>query len=214
MLPMMRVSGQKSVPVLCLDGEVVAGSAPIIDELEKRYPEPPLYPASPIERREALELQKWFDTEVGPEIRRAFFWDLLPGGTYAAELFLIGRSTLTKTLYRAAFPAIRMVMLKDMNINEATAARGVERTREALDLVAKKSAASGYLAGDRFSVADLTAAALLSPASMPSQFPYPIPEPRSENLGRWLARWAEHPGTKWVQTIYERHRGTSAEAAA
>lgn len=206
MLPMMRLSGQKSVPVLCFGSDVVAGSARIIDELEKRYPKPALYPASPIERSEALELQKWFDDQVGAEIRRAFFWDLLPGGTYAAELFLIDRSALTKAIYKAAFPAIRMVMFKDMNITEATAARGVKRTQEALELVARKSEASGYLIGDRFSVADLTAAALLSPAVMPPQFPYSIPEPRSENLDRWLARWAEHPGTKWVRSMYEKHR--------
>jgi glutathione S-transferase len=213
MLPMMRLSGQKSVPVLCFGKDVVAGSAQIVDEIEKRHPQPPLYPDSPTERHEALRLQKWFDEEVGPRIRRAFFWDVLPGSTYAAELFLIGRGALAKSLYRAAFPAIRMVMLKDMNINEATAALGVERTREAFDLVAEKSAATGYLVGDRFSVADLTAAALLSPAVMPAQFPYSIPEPRSQNLERWFERWADHPGSTWVRAIYQRHRGTSAEAA-
>ncbi|HEY6420839.1 MAG TPA: hypothetical protein VIX59_17730 [Candidatus Binataceae bacterium] len=40
---------------------------------------------------------------------------------------------------------------------------------------------SGYLAADRFTVADLAAAALLSPLVRPPEFPYqtalPLPEP-------------------------------------
>jgi glutathione S-transferase len=206
-LPMMRLSGQKSVPVLAIDGEVVAGSARIVDELEKRFPRPALYPADDAERREALELQQWFDEEVGPEIRRAYFYDVLPGSKYAAEGFIIGRNGLTKAAYRMLFPAIRAVMMRDMKIDAAGAARGVERTNEALNLVAARS---GYLVGDRFSVADLTAAALLSPAVMPSQFPYAVPEPRSAGLQRWLSRWNGHPGAAWVAEMYRKHRGSSA----
>ena len=210
LLAMMRLSGQKSVPVLALDAEVIAGSARIVDELEKRFPEPALYPANADEQRAALELQKWFDEEIGPEIRRAFFFEVLPGSKYAAEMFMIGRGTPTKTIYRTLFPGIRAVMIKDMKIDAPGAARGVERTKEALDLVAERSAGSGYLVGNRFTIADLTAAALLSPAVMPPQFPYPVPEPRSEGLQRWLSCWSGHPGTAWVSEIYRRHRGTSA----
>lgn len=210
MIPMMRVSGQKSVPVLCLGEEVIAGSDKIIDALEKRFPQPPLYPADDGRRREALETARWFDEELGPQIRRAYFFDVLPGSTYAAEGFLNGRGALTRTLYRAVFPAIRAVMMRDMKIDAPGAALGVEKTREALDRVAERSAATGYLAGDTFTVADLTAAALLSPAVMPPQFPYPVPEPRSPGLEHWLARWKDHPGAAWVLEMYRQHRGTSA----
>jgi len=210
---MMRLSGQKSVPVLALDNEVVAGSDKIIDELEKRFPQPALFPANAVERGEALDTSKWFDDEVGPEIRRAYFFDVLPGSKYAAEGFIIGRSSLTKTIYRAVFPAIRAVMIRDMKIDAPGAARGVDKTREALELVARKSAATGYLCGDRFTVADLTAAALLSPAVMPPQFAYSLPEPHSPGLTRWLGRWKDHPGAAWVREIYRRHRGASAAVA-
>lgn len=213
MVPMMRLSGQKSVPVLCLGGEVVAGSDKIIDAVERSFPQPSLFPADEAQRRAALETAKWFDDDIGPQIRRAYFFDVLPGSAYAAEGFIIGRGALTKALYRAVFPAIRAVMMKDMKIDAAGAALGVERTREGLDRVAQLSAATGYLVGDCFSVADLTAAALLSPAVMPSQFPYALPEPRSAGLERWLARWADHPGGKWVLAMYEKHRGKSAAVA-
>lgn len=209
MLPMMRLSGQKSVPVLCIDGEVIAGSDRIIDALEDRSPQPALYPADETLRREALATAKWFDDEVGAEIRRAFFFELLPGNKYAAELFLIGRGNLTKTIYRTLYPGIRAVMIKDMKIDASGAARGAARTKEAFNLVAEKSAATGYLAGDRFTVADLTAASLLSPAVFPPEFPYPVPEPRSPQLTGWLSKWSDHPGAAWVRQMYRKHRGPS-----
>ena len=37
------------------------------------YPEPPLYPQDPGERRRALELEEHFDEELGPHIRRWLF---------------------------------------------------------------------------------------------------------------------------------------------
>jgi glutathione S-transferase len=72
---------------------------------------------------------------------------------------------------------------------------------------------TGYLAGDSFSVADLTLAALVAPIVAPLQFPYrqphrqhPLFEPLRELLaGSGLGEWARE--------IYSRHRGVSAEIA-
>ena len=38
----------------------------IVAALEERYPERPLYPADPEQRRRALELEDFFDEELGP----------------------------------------------------------------------------------------------------------------------------------------------------
>jgi glutathione S-transferase len=70
MLPIKRLTGQTTVPVLRIGERVVPGSARIIDELEQRYPEPPLYPADPALRKWALEIQACFDEEIGPRVRR------------------------------------------------------------------------------------------------------------------------------------------------
>jgi glutathione S-transferase len=210
-LPIMRLSGQKSVPVLRAGAEVIAGSARIIDYIERQYPEPALYPADPEQRRKALEIQQWFDEEVGAYIRRAFFFELLPDDRYLCALFASRRPTLVRRLYGAVFPGIRLVMKRDMRIDAPGAAEGCERTAKALDFVARNAGPQGYLVGDRFSVADLTAAAILCPSVFPPEFPVPIPEPRAKVLNNWLARWARHPGGQWVRDMYTRHRGTSAE---
>src|SRR3954469_24254142 len=44
-------------PVLELDGGLLGHSTRIVESLERRYPEPPLYPDDPGERRRALEIE-------------------------------------------------------------------------------------------------------------------------------------------------------------
>jgi glutathione S-transferase len=63
-------------PVLQLDGRAIGDSTAVIAALEERYPEPPLYPPDEIERRRALDLEDWFDEELGPYIRRFAFHEL------------------------------------------------------------------------------------------------------------------------------------------
>jgi glutathione S-transferase len=57
----VRVSGQELVPVLDADGEVVADSAVILEWLEERFPEPPLYPLEPARRAEVGIFVDWFN---------------------------------------------------------------------------------------------------------------------------------------------------------
>jgi glutathione S-transferase len=57
----VRVSGQELVPVL-VDGErVVSDSPAILDYLEERFPERPLYPADPARRAELRLFLDWFN---------------------------------------------------------------------------------------------------------------------------------------------------------
>src|SRR5438093_1670848 len=73
-------------PILELDGRRIGDSTAIIRALEERYPQPPLYPAEPVERRRALELEDFFDEELGPYIRRLLFHDLHSDRAAAARL--------------------------------------------------------------------------------------------------------------------------------
>src|SRR5436190_21069718 len=56
-------------PVLELDGQVIGDSTLIIRALERRYPEPPLYPEDPVELRRALQLEDFFNEELAPYLR-------------------------------------------------------------------------------------------------------------------------------------------------
>src|SRR5918992_6145350 len=61
--------GGRTFPVLVFDGEAIGDSTDIIAALERRHPDPPLYPSDPAARRRALELEDFFDEELGPYVR-------------------------------------------------------------------------------------------------------------------------------------------------
>jgi glutathione S-transferase len=56
-----RISGQPLVPVLELDGRIIADSTAIIEELERLHPDPPLYPAERAKRAEVQVFVDWFN---------------------------------------------------------------------------------------------------------------------------------------------------------
>jgi glutathione S-transferase len=72
---------------------------------------------------------------------------------------------------------------------------------------------SGFLVGDRFTVADLTAAALLSPLVRPPEFPYKTTAPVPEPLVKIREAVSTHPAFQWTLQTYRQHRGESAEVA-
>jgi len=213
-LPMLRRSGQQQVPVWCDDGQTIAGSAAIIDHLERQHPEPSLLPADPAERARALEVQRWFDDEVGAPLRAAAFAEILADTAYMVKLFTGHTGPAVRGFYRLTFPAIRVAMRADMGLTPERAEQGLARAAEAFAFVVEHAGPSGYLVGNRFTIADLAAAAILSPAVQPAEFPYPPPQPPSPTFRRFLDRWADHPGAAWVRDMYRRHRDPSAEIAA
>jgi glutathione S-transferase len=56
-----EVSGQRLVPVLEVDGQVITDSPVILRWLEEHYPDPPLWPASERGRAEADLFVDWFN---------------------------------------------------------------------------------------------------------------------------------------------------------
>lgn len=207
---MKRLSGRTQTPVL-VDGEqVVAGSAAILAHLERRFPEPALEPGDPVAREHAFEIANEFDEEVGPAVRLAKFFEVMSGG-YATRTFCAEQSLVVRVAYRASFPLVSRVMKLSMGIDAENAERARETTRQALDFVAGETGPDGYLVGNRFSVADLTCAALLMPAVDVGDLGGPSPDGSSAERA-WLARWVDHPGAAWVRETYRRHRRPSRDA--
>lgn len=206
------LTGQKSVPVLKLDGETITDSTRIIAALEKKFPDRPLYPADPAARKRALELEDFFDEEIGVHVRRVVFHAALPDGRFTVDLMTPGFGAMTKAVYGALFPLTRMIMRMDMGITDDGAARSLARLQAALDRLDREIGSSGYLVGDTFTVADLTAAALLSPLTFPPEYPYPTPALPSA-VRQFQARFAKRPSLEWARTMYRRHRGTSHAVA-
>jgi glutathione S-transferase len=201
-----RMTGQNQVPVLRIDGRAVHGSATILDLIEQRFPSPPLYPADSRLREEALALQTRLDAELGPEVRRAAFETMLENGAFVVATFASEKAAWKRRAFLAAFPLVRKAMTKSMNITPETGRRAKQRVDKLLDFLAEKSEATGYLVGDSFSVADLTAAALVGPVALVDHPDMRQSEPRPPRFSALCAEWAVHPGMTWAREIWSRHR--------
>jgi glutathione S-transferase len=87
-----------------------------------------------------------------------------------------------------------------------TADQGRRSVVAALDKLEGELDGSDYLVGDSFSVADLSAAALLYPLVLPPEGPRQLADP-PEAFERFRAPLRERPGFRWVEEMFRRHRG-------
>jgi glutathione S-transferase len=204
-------------PVLTLDGRNIGDSTAIIAALEQRDPEPALYPADPEERRRALELEDFFDEELGPHTRLLAWHELRNDGdrfrlvveqTVPAALRRVSGLTAS---YARAYTSLRFGVA-DRGAAELARAKILA----ALDrLDAELASSSGeYLVGDRFTVADLTAASLFYPLVLPEEGPTAGEGGAPAGLEAFRAPLRDRPGYVWVEEIFRRHRNPAPAAMA
>jgi glutathione S-transferase len=210
-----RLRAGRTVPIMEMNGRAIGDSTKIIEELERRWPEPALYPPDPEERRRALELEDHFDEQCGRDARRVLFGDnLAEPETFLALFHGAGRRRIGPL--EALTPLFCRLVKWRFRIRPETVEKSREKVRAAFDKLEADVGPSGYLVGESFTVADLTAASILAPIVMPPEFPYIKlhPDERTAQSRRFRDSLKDHPGFKWVEDMYARHRGTSAEVAA
>ncbi len=148
------------VPVLVEDdGTVIADSTAICEYLEEAHPEPPLYPGSPAERAEMRRVAQWFDLKFNREV----------------SVHLVGEKIMKRFLGLGA-PDSAAIRAGKANIHYH------------LDYVGYLAERRAWLGGDKFSIADVAAAAQLSSVDYLGDVP-----------------WAEHQAAKdWYARIKSR----------
>jgi glutathione S-transferase len=210
-----RLRAGRTVPVLEMNGRAIGDSTKIIEEIERRWPEPPLYPVDPEERRRALDLEDYFDEQCGPDIRRVLFNDTLAEPETFLAMFY-GADRRRTPLLEPLTPLFLRVVKRRFRIRPESVEKSREKVRAAFDRVESDVRPGGYLVGESFTVADLTAASILGLIVVPPEFPYikVHPDERTAQFRRFRESLKDRPGFKWVEDIYARHRGTSAEVAA
>jgi glutathione S-transferase len=196
-----------TTPVLTIGGESIGDSTRILQAIEERWPEPALYPANPLQRRRALRLEEFFDEELGPDIRRALYVELLERPDMLLPLFTHGQRPAARALLRASFPLLKIGMRRKLDIYEAEAEVSREKMYVALDRLEEELGDGDYLVGDSFSVADLTAASLFYPLALPPEYPYPtVDAPPPGRAQEIMDDVADRSGVAWIDEMYRRHR--------
>ena len=201
---------QATLPVLRLDGRRIGDSTAIIAALEDAYPDPPLYPADPQERRRALALEDDFDEQLGPAVRQGVFNALASDPETFSRVAATGAPAPLARLGGALGAYARLFTAVRWKASDAQAAtRAWAAIRTALDRLERELGDREYLVGDRFTIADLTAAALLYPVALPPGAPVSR-ETLPGGLDRLDAELGDRPGLRWVAEIYRRHRRPEA----
>ena len=196
---------QRRLPVVDLDGRRVWDSTDIIAALEQYQPEPPLYPDDPAELVRALELEDWFDENLGPAVRRLGWFHTLPDTDATSAALFNGAHPGRERMMRIAAPVARRAVSVDYEVSAESAEAGKATILEAMDRVERELGPSGYLVGDRFSVADLAGASLFTPLLSPPGRPHAPPTVAS--LQDFHDELLARPGGEWVYEMYARHRG-------
>jgi glutathione S-transferase len=156
----LRLNPAGEVPVLTdEDGSVVAGAQVIAEYLEDAHPEPPLLGEEALDRAEVRRLAWWFDDKFNKEV----------------SINLL-EEKIMKRLLRQGQPNSNAIRAGHANIGYH------------LDYIGWLCDRRTWLAGDEFTLADISAAAHISALDYLGDVP-----------------WAEHPGAKdWYARVKSR----------
>ena len=200
---------QPTIPVLRMDGRAIGDSTAIIAALDAKYLDRPLYPATPNDRSRALELEDWFDENLGPHARHLPFYELIQEPDLFAEVAAasvpgpLGKVKPAVGAYGRIYTSLRW---------GANSGEDAERAREAIaaafdKLEAELAKGDGeFLVGDSLSVADVTAASLFYPIVVPPEGPLSPDLPRPPAFDRFRQSLSDRRGYRWVEETFRRHR--------
>lgn len=198
-----------TIPVLQMDGRAIGDSTAIIAALEAKHLDRPLYPSTPDERSRALELEDWFDENLGPHARLLPFYELIQEPELFAEVAAesvpgpLGKVKPVVGAYGRVYTSLRW---------GANSGDDAQRAREAIVAALNKLEAEleqgsgGFLVGDQLTVADVTAASLFYPIVVPPEGPLDPNLPRPPAFDEFRESLSNRPGWRWIEETFRRHR--------
>ena len=214
LIQVWRATRQGKLPVLWLDGRAIADSTRIIAALEERYPQPPLYPRDAAARLRALALEDDLDETLGPALRAAMVTPLFQHDPdVALRALTTGMGSKAYSRLRPLLQIFPSFYRFRHSISERNLERDQAIVAAALDRIEHERQGRAYLAGNTFTVADLTAAALLGVLLQPPEIQYPLQVELPLYLKDYRGMLLRHPAAQWAAGIYRLHRGSSAEVA-
>lgn len=162
--PVMKLAfGGRTVPGIRFDdGTKVQGSRAILAELERRVPQPSLWPADPDARARAQEAERWGD-EVFQPVARRLLWPALQRSPGSMASFQRGSKLpgLPTPVLKAIAPVATRIEQKMNAAGDATIARDLGELPAQLDRI-DGWLADGTLGGEPPNAADLQIAPTLA----------------------------------------------------
>lgn len=199
-----RLGAKASTLPILRDGKrVIQGSGAIIDWADQRAQD-----ASRLTIPGAREIERRADRSIGIHARRFAYAEMLPKAPKLVKPALFANtSTLHRLIGNMMWPVTRKLMMQKFAITPDTA----ELSRVALDaeldwLDSVLSDGRRYLAGGRFSRADITVASLLAPFARPEQMKTYCDIVVPETLAAAINCWKDRPIMRWTVELYRLER--------
>jgi glutathione S-transferase len=202
--------GSTTAPVLVDGTRTVRGSSAILELCDAIGDgDAPLFPEDAATRREVEELVARFDARLGPTTRLWLYSWLVENHEQFMRLSSIGLASGQRRRLQRTLPVVVRVLRMALKIGPETHERCARRTDEELAFVSERLGdGRPFLAGERFTAADLTFAALAAPVLMQPGYGggaiTPPPEP--PELAPDIARWRETPAGRHGIAMYRDRR--------
>ncbi len=195
---------RSSVPIIEHNNNYIQGSSEIIDYLDSSFPEKSLSPNDKSFIKEANYWENYLGKEIGVTVRPCIYHILLDHPTIVKPFFSHKGPWYGNLFLSFAYPKLASKMRHLMKINSETTVEAKEQLSKAVDRLNEHYQHNQYLVGDKFSRADLSAAALLAPLSMQPKYGLNWPKEIPEELRTLMDEFKEK--TNWVNRMYERYR--------
>lgn len=203
-----RAGGGRTVPVLVTDVDVLADSTAILEWADRRMaPGARLYPddVAPEVRR----IEQWLDEGLGPDSRLWMYHGTLPVIRDMAPWALAGVPAWERRAFRVGGRALDLAIRRYLGVDDASAAAALERVDGVFDEVASMlSDGRPFLAGERFTAADITFGALSAAVLVPEGYGSPLPpvEALPDAMAAEVMRLREHPAGAFARRLYAEER--------
>jgi glutathione S-transferase len=204
----LAINPDGQLPALIHDGEVITETSVINEYLDDAFPDPPLKPASPLERARMRRWSQIVDEHLFHAIA-TIGWAFGIGPILRER----GREEFEKAFARITVPSKRQKWFKafhgfpQQDIDEAR-----ERIAYAVARMERALAAHAYLAGETYSLADINV--LSSAERIPRWAPDLMDAKVSPRSFEWFQRLMQRPAVKATYCVSDEAPARSTEVAA
>ncbi|MGQ0699090.1 MAG: glutathione S-transferase family protein [Panacagrimonas sp.] len=195
-----------TVPILKHGGGYVQDSTRIMLWLDTNMPGFHLLPRDTASRQAALEIEERFD-RMGSHVIRYAYSRALENPQAIVDLWTLDSGPLQRRFIATTFPVLRKVFKLRFGLDAGRVAHSRKVIAESLDFLdAQLADGREYLVGDEFSVADITACALLAPLIGPDEHPVYSRDDFRATMAPLVTDWIERPAAQWVRKRYRARR--------
>lgn len=185
----LKINPDGTIPAVVHDGFVMTESTPIMEYVDDVFDGPALRPVDPYWRWRMRQVMRYMDNIVAPSLA------MLASNRLAAPRFVgADPDELKKELDKIPLPERRAAWEKLMfnKTPPSDLGESARRMEQAILHFEALLGASEWLAGDRFSLADINVMATFY--GLPTSYPDQVNAERTPHLWDWLRRCHARPG--------------------